>query len=93
MQGKRTWFSDQAFGKEAAGLITVSYKSHTETLHFLEAALNTPGEDVTIFLEAWGCCGVRKDPARLRRYGGSRKACRAIRPSPSLKAPASKPRK
>jgi len=39
MQAKGTWLSDQAFGKEAAGLVTVSYKSHQDALHFLEAAL------------------------------------------------------
>lgn len=41
MQAKTTGFSDQAFGKEAAGLVTVSYKSHQDALHFLEAALGT----------------------------------------------------
>lgn len=41
MQEKRTWFGDRAFGKEAAGLVTVNYKAHQEALNFLEAALNT----------------------------------------------------
>ncbi len=41
MQAKGTGFSDQAFGEEAAGLVTVSYKSHQDALHFLEAALYT----------------------------------------------------
>jgi len=41
MQAKGTGFSEQAFGKEAAGLVTVSYKSHQDALHFLEAALGT----------------------------------------------------
>jgi len=41
MQAKGTGISDKAFGKEAAGLVTVSYKSHQDALHFLEAALST----------------------------------------------------
>jgi type II secretory pathway predicted ATPase ExeA len=41
MQAKGTWFSEKAFGEEAAGLVTVSYKSHKEALYCLETALNT----------------------------------------------------
>ena len=40
MQAKQTWFGHQAFGKEADGLVTVSYKSHEEALLFLQSALN-----------------------------------------------------
>ena len=41
MQAKGTGFSEKAFGTEAAGLVTVSYKSHKEALYCLETALNT----------------------------------------------------
>jgi type II secretory pathway predicted ATPase ExeA len=41
MQAKGTGLGDRAFGEAAAGLITVSYKSHQDALHFLEAALAT----------------------------------------------------
>jgi type II secretory pathway predicted ATPase ExeA len=41
MQANGTGISDRASGKEAAGLITVRYKSHLDALHFLEAALGT----------------------------------------------------
>ena len=40
MQAKQSWFGHQAFGKEADGLVTVSYKSHEEALRFLRSALN-----------------------------------------------------
>ncbi len=40
MQAKQSWFGHQAFGKEADGLVTVSYKSHEEALLFLQTALN-----------------------------------------------------
>jgi len=40
MQAKQTWFGHQAFGMEADGLVTVSYKSHEEALLFLQSALN-----------------------------------------------------
>jgi len=40
MQAKQSWFGHQAFGKEADGLVTVSYKSHEEAMLFLQSALN-----------------------------------------------------
>ncbi len=43
MQAKQSWFGHQAFGKEADGLVTVSYKSHEEALLFLQSALNEHG--------------------------------------------------
>ncbi len=40
MQAKQSWFGHQAFGTEADGLVTVSYKSHEEAMLFLQTALN-----------------------------------------------------
>ncbi len=40
MQAKQSWFGHQAFGREADGLVTVSYKSHEEAMLFLQSALN-----------------------------------------------------
>lgn len=42
MQAKQSWFGHQAFGKEADGLVTVSYKSHEKALRFLKSALKKP---------------------------------------------------
>ncbi len=42
MQAKQSWFGHQAFGKEADGLVTVSYKSHEEALRSLKSALQKP---------------------------------------------------
>jgi len=43
MQAKQSWFGHQAFGKEADGLVTVSYKSHEQAMLFLQSALNERG--------------------------------------------------
>lgn len=42
MQAKQSWFGHQAFGKEADGLVIVSYSSHENALRFLKSALQKP---------------------------------------------------
>ncbi len=40
MQAKQSWLGDQAFGKDAADLVTMAYDSHREALRFLQSVLN-----------------------------------------------------
>lgn len=43
MQKRQSWIGDRAFGKDAAGLVTVAYKSHQGALRFLNQVIVDSG--------------------------------------------------
>jgi type II secretory pathway predicted ATPase ExeA/pSer/pThr/pTyr-binding forkhead associated (FHA) protein len=40
MQADQSWLGDQAFGEDAAALVTVTYKSYQDALQFMQSALS-----------------------------------------------------